>query len=49
MLTQPEDIEFILTHPKLQRKAKGYAIYRESVLGEGIFANDDVEKWKKNR
>jgi len=49
MLTQPEDIEFVLTHPSLQRKSKEYMVLQESIMGQGIFSIDDIKKWKNNR
>ncbi|VVC25919.1 Cytochrome P450,Cytochrome P450, E-class, group IV [Cinara cedri] len=49
VLTQPEDIEFVFTNPKLQKKSKEYSILRESIMGQGIFTNDDIQKWKNNR
>lgn len=49
ILTKPEDIEFVLTNPKLQRKSKEYLVLQESIMGQGIFSIDDIKKWKTNR
>lgn len=49
ILTQPEDIEFVLTNSKLQKKASEYSVIQESIMGQGIFSIDDVKKWKSNR
>lgn len=49
MLTQPEDIEFVLKNPKLQKKSKEYLVLQESIMGQGIFSINDIHKWKKNR
>jgi len=49
VLTQPEDIELVLTHPKLQKKAKEYLVLQESIMGQGIFSIDDIKKWKNHR
>jgi len=49
VLTRPEDIELVLTNPKLQKKAKEYLVLQESIMGQGIFSIDDIKKWKSNR
>jgi len=49
VLTQPEDIELVLTNPKLQKKSKEYLVLQESIMGQGIFSIDDIKKWKNNR
>lgn len=49
ILTQPKDIELVLTNPKLQKKAKEYLVLQESIMGQGIFTVDDIKKWKTNR
>lgn len=49
VLTRPEDIELVLTNPKLQKKAKEYLVLQESIMGQGIFSIDDIKKWKNNR
>lgn len=49
VLTRPEDIEFVLFNPKLQKKAKEYKVLTESVMGQGIFSIKDTTKWKSNR
>lgn len=48
-ITQPEDIEFVLTNQKLQKKSKEYLVLQESIMGQGIFSIDDIKKWKHNR
>lgn len=48
-ITQPEDIEFVLNNPKLQLKSKEYKAIQESAFGQGIFSNDDIDKWRKHR
>jgi len=49
VLTRPEDIEMVLTNPKLQKKSKEYLVLQESIMGQGIFSIDDIKKWKSNR
>jgi cytochrome P450 family 4 len=49
VLTQPEEIEFVLTNPKLIKKAAEYKVLRESIMGQGIFSIEDTKKWKHNR
>lgn len=49
VLTQPENIEFLLTNPKLQKKSEEYSILNESIMGQGIFSNNNIKKWKNNR
>ncbi|XP_026809782.1 cytochrome P450 4C1-like isoform X1 [Rhopalosiphum maidis] len=49
VLTRPEDIELVLTNPKLQKKSKEYLVLQESIMGQGIFSIDDIKKWKSNR
>jgi len=49
VLTQPEDIELVLTNSKLQKKAKEYSVLQESIMGQGIFSIDDMKKWKTHR
>ncbi|XP_022172371.1 cytochrome P450 4C1-like isoform X2 [Myzus persicae] len=49
ILTRPEDIEFVLTSPKFLRKAKEYMVMQQSIMGQGIFTIDDINKWKVNR
>jgi len=49
VLTRPEDIEIVLTDPKLQKKSKEYLVLQESIMGQGIFSIDDIKKWKNNR
>lgn len=49
VLTQPEDIEYVLTNPKLQKKSNEYVVLTESVMGQGIFSIEDIKKWKSNR
>jgi len=49
VLTLPEDIEFVLTNPKFLRKSKEYMVLQQSIMGQGIFTIDDINKWKINR
>lgn len=49
VITQPKDIEFVLNNSKLLLKGKEYNVVQDSVGGLGIFATDDIDKWKKNR
>jgi len=49
ILTLPEDIEFVLTNPKFLRKSKEYMVMQQSIMGQGIFTIDDINKWKVNR
>ncbi|VVC29239.1 Hypothetical protein CINCED_3A013937 [Cinara cedri] len=49
VLTDPEDIELVLTNPKLQKKSKEYLVLQESIMGQGIFSISDIKKWKNNR
>lgn len=48
-MTRPEDIEFVLNHPKLQKKGEEYLVVKESIGSHGLFAIDDIPQWKKNR
>lgn len=49
VLTQPEDIELVLTNSKLQKKSSEYSVLQESLMGQGVFSINDIKKWKSNR
>ncbi|XP_025192988.1 cytochrome P450 4C1 isoform X3 [Melanaphis sacchari] len=49
VLTRLEDIKLVLSNPKCLRKSKDYMVLQESIMGQGIFSIDDIEKWKNNR
>jgi len=49
VLTRPEDIELVISNPKFLRKSKDYMVLQESIMGQGIFSIDNIEKWKNNR
>ncbi|KAF0767926.1 cytochrome P450 4C1-like [Aphis craccivora] len=44
-----EDIELVLSNQTFLRKSKDYIVLQESIMGQGIFSIDDIEKWKNNR
>lgn len=49
VITKPEDIEFVLNCPKLLLKSREYKVIQESIMGQGIFSINDLDKWKINR
>lgn len=49
IVTQPEDIKFVLNNPKLLLKSKEYKVVQDNVGGQGIFSINDIHKWKENR
>jgi len=49
VLTRPEDIEFILASPKFLKKSTEYRVLQQSIMGQGIFTIEDINKWKINR
>lgn len=49
VLTRPEDIELVLSNPKFLQKGKEYSVLQESIMGQGIFSIEDVNKWKNHR